>query len=339
MSYQKLIHINELDFSNKEVVIVGAGWMADQYCQALQAMGIHTVIVISRKEESARQCCAKYGYQPYHGGYQDVLPKLANTDLVIISTPVHELRPAADRAATLGYKNILVEKPASLYSEDLLIWEDELQGKDVRVRIAYNRLTYPNYIKLKEIVQSEGGVTSCRYTFTELVHTINFHNNRPDVYERLGISNSLHVISMAHDLIGMPKELNAYQFGHLDWHPAGDRFVGAGITEFDIPFSYHGDWGSAGRWSIEVMTQENAYRLMPLEQIYRCKRGMFDWERMDFSTPYPDVKQGIAEEIAIMLNPAMENDIPLVTLNKAASFTRFAEKIFNYPDKPHQAIQ
>lgn len=263
--------------------------------------------------------------------------ELGEHDLVIVATPIHELIPASKCAIANGNKNILIEKPGSLYSAELLNWADELKCQDVRVRITYNRLTYPNFIKLKDLIQSEGGITSCRYTFTELIHTINFSNNRSGAYERWGRSNSLHVISMAHDLIGMPNESNAVQYGHMDWHSAGDRFVGAGVTEFDIPFSYHADWGSAGRWGIEVMTKENAYRLMPLEQIYQCKKGTFDWEKINFEVPYADAKQGVAEENAIMLYPEMGNDIPLVTLDKAASFTRLAEKIFNYPDKSHRA--
>ena len=155
----------------------------------------------------------------------------------------------------------------------------------------YNRLVYPNLWKLKELVQSEGVITSCRYTFTELVHTINFNNNRNDVYERWGISNSLHIISMAHDLIGLPKKIDPYQFGKLKWHPSGDRFVGAGVTQENIPFSYHADWSSAGRWGIEIMTPQNAYRLIPLEQLYRCKKGAFDWELVETTTVFPGVKQ------------------------------------------------
>lgn len=61
------------------------------------------------------------------------------------------------------------------------------------------------------------------------MHTINFNNNQTDVYERWGIANSLHVISMANDLIGLPKEMQSYRFGKLDWHPSGDRFVGSGV--------------------------------------------------------------------------------------------------------------
>ncbi|MFC1869493.1 hypothetical protein ACFL0H_15365 [Thermodesulfobacteriota bacterium] len=82
-----------------------------------------------------------------------------------------------------------------------------------------------------------------------------------------GIANSLHIISMAHDLIGLPKKMQSYQFGKLDWHPSSDRFVGAGVSKENIPFSYHVDWSLAGRWGIEIMTPQNAYRLIPLEQL------------------------------------------------------------------------
>lgn len=333
MSYKETLNINNLDFHNKRILIIGASWMADQYCKAFSIMGIEDVSVVSKSVTSSINLCQKHGYRPYHDGYELNCQKLGEHDLVVIATPIHELIPAAKCAVASGNKNILIEKPGSLYSAELLNWADELKGKDVRVRVAYNRLTYPNFIKLKDLIQSEGGITSCRYTFTELLHTINFDKNRPDAYERWGISNSLHVISMAHDLIGMPKELNALQSGYLEWHPSGDRFVGSGITESNIPFSYHADWNSAGRWGIEVMTKENAYRLMPLEQIFRCKRGTFEWEKVNFEVPYAEVKQGIAEEVAIMFYPQLEESISLMTLNKAASFTRLAELIFNYTDK------
>lgn len=330
MPYKKLLSIKDKDFSNKKVLIIGAGWMAEQYCIALTQMGIRNVCVVSRSEKSAKTCCEKFEFQPFHGGYEKCLPELDTFDLVIVATPVHELKPGAMRAIECGNKNILVEKPASLYSSELFEWAKQSNDRNVRIRIAYNRLVYPNLWKLKELVQSEGGITSCRYTFTELVHTINFDNNRTDVYERWGIANSLHVISMAHDLIGQPKEIQTYQYGKLDWHPSGDRFVGAGVTQKDIPFSYHADWSSAGRWGIKIMTPENAYRLIPLEQLYRCKKGTFNWELVETTSAFQDLKQGIAEEVAIMLAPELEVTIPLVSTEKAAEYTKLAEEILRY---------
>lgn len=151
--------------------------------------------------------------------------------------------------------------------------------------------------------------------------------------ERWGIANSLHVISMAHDLIGLPKEMQTYRFGKLDWHPSGDRFVGAGITHENIPFSYHADWSSAGRWGIEIMTAQNAYRLIPLEKLYRCKKGTFNWEPVEITAAFSDVKQGVAEEVAIMLETELEKTIPLADIKKAAEFTELAEEIFEYDEK------
>lgn len=333
MPYKTLLSIKGKDFSDKKVLIIGAGWMAEQYCIALTQMGIRNVCIVSRSEKSVRTCCAKFGFQPHYGGYEKCLPDTGTFDLVIVATPVHELKPAAMRAVECGNKNILVEKPASLYSGELFEWAKQSNEQNVRIRIAYNRLVYPNLWKLKELVQSEGGITSCRYTFTELVHTINFDKDKSDVYERWGIANSLHVISMAHDLIGLPKEIRPYQFGKLDWHPSGDRFVGAGVTEKNIPFSYHADWSSAGRWGIEIMTHQNAYRLIPLEQLYRCKKGTFNWELIKTNVAFPQVKQGVLEEIAIILHSELETRIPLVTLSKAAVYTKLAENIFGYFQK------
>ena len=330
MPYKTLLSIKDKDFSDKTVLIIGAGWMAEQYCIALTQMGVRNVCVVSRSEKSAKTCCEKFGFQPYHGGYEKCLPELGTFDLVIVATPVHELKPAAMRAVECGNKNILVEKPASLYSSELFEWAKQTDVQNARIRIAYNRLLYPNLWKLKELVQFEGGITSCRYTFTELVHTINFNNNRTDVYERWGIANSLHVISMAHYLIGLPEEIQSYQYGKLDWHPSGDRFVGAGVTNENIPFSYHADWSSAGRWGIEIMTLQNAYRLIPLEQLYKCKRGTFNWDIIETTSAFPEVKQGIAEEVAIMLDLELGKTIPLITIEKAAEYTKLVEEILGY---------
>jgi len=329
MSYKTSSLIDNLNFENKKIVIIGAGWMAEQYCNALFTMKIKNVTVISRKEESSRRCCKKYGYKPLYGGYKDNLPKLGVFDLVIVATPIHELKTAATFAINCGNKNILVEKPGALYSSILNNWVKETENTDVRIRIAFNRHTYPTLWKLKEITKEEK-ITSCFYTFTEWVHTINFTNNQPDVYKRWGIANSLHLISMAHNLIGMPKEISSYRSGSLTWHPSGAQFVGAGVTETDIPFSYQADWESAGRWGIEIMTNHSAYRLIPLEKLYRCSKGSVNWEEIGCISTYPNVKEGVAEEITIMLNKELEKEIPLVTLKQATLLTKLAEKIFGY---------
>lgn len=334
MSYEKLTAIGSLNFRDKSVLIIGAGWMADQFCQALTTMRIGDVTVLSRREESARSCAEKYGYKALHGGYEKALPQADRFDLIIVATPIHELMPAAREAVVAGGRNLLVEKPASLYSGVLHRWAQETKESGARIRVAFNRLTYPSLWKLKALADEDGGITSCDYMFTEWIHTINFTNNKPDVYTRWGIANSLHVIGMAHALIGLPKEMHCMRAGDLDWHRSGSRFSGCGVTEAGIVFSYHADWTSAGRWGVEVMTPRHAYRLIPLEALLRCPRGSVNWAPVELAPAYPAMKTGVAEEIAVMLDGEMENLIPLVTLKQASGFTGLAEKIFGYLPEP-----
>jgi len=47
-------------------------------------------------------------------------------------------------------------------------------------------------------------------------------------------------------------------------------------------------------------------------------------------TVYTDVKPGIAEEVAVMLDDTMEKKIGLISLEKATELNKLAEKIFGY---------
>lgn len=274
MSYEALTaKLQGLDIRSKKILILGGGFIAKEYCKALTLMRVKNVTGICRSEKTAKACSDTTGFTYLPGGYENNESSISqHYDLAIIALPIKELKGASQYLVNHGHTNILVEKPAALYSKKLEDWSGQIDPSKIRLRVAYNRLVYPSLWKLKELLETEGGITSCRYTFTEWIHTINFEKDEKDCYARWGISNSLHVISMAHYLIGMAKELTAFCEGKLSWHPSGSRFVGAGITDSEIPFSYHADWDSAGRWGIEVMTAKSAYRLIPLEELYCCKK-------------------------------------------------------------------
>lgn len=323
--------ISSLSFPGARVILAGSGAMAREYCTAFARFGIKDVTVIGREGPKAEKLAAGFGFKGMGGGFETALERVGGADLVVVVLPVAQIKNAAGKAVSLGHKNILIEKPGSLYSSVLRRWDASLKGSGVRLRVAYNRCLYPNLALLGKLAAQEGGIQSCRYTFTEWIHQINFNNEAPDVYRRWGIANSLHVISMAHLLIGMPKDYRCFRAGGLAWHPSGSRFSGAGMTEKGVLFSYHSDWESAGRWSIEVMTSANAYHLMPLEKLYRVPRGKVAAEEIPFEAPFADVKLGVAEEVAVMLNPSLEDRLKLPTLLDSARWNEFAEEVFGYP--------
>jgi len=327
-SYSWLKKINLQKFDDKSFLIIGAGWMGKQYAKALHEMNVNDVTIISKNDEKATLLGKEFGYTAIGGGYEKNLEEMKKMDLVIITTPVHLLIPVTEYAVKNGQNNILIEKPGSLYPQKLL--ELSKKSSEPKIRIAYNRLVYPNFHLLKYLVKKEGGILSCFFSFTEWIHTINFQNNISEVYNRWGIANSLHVISMVEDLIGNPKEFSSNQLGKLDWHPSGSIFVGSGITDKEIPFSYHSNWESSGRWGIEIMTKENAYRLIPLEELHVCQKGTTEWKKVSFEKAFSEVKEGVAEEIAVMLSKNLPKELELPNLEKAAELNRLAEKIFGY---------
>ena len=98
------------------------------------------------------------------------------------------------------------------------------------------------------------------------------------VLSKWGISNSIHVIYTIFDLIGYPKVLETFTGGgkKIKWHSSGSIFLGSGISERNIPFSYHSDWTSAGRWGIKINTDEGTFILEPMEELAFQKKNSLE---------------------------------------------------------------
>ncbi len=327
---EDLSKINLLDFHKKSILIIGAGYMAKEYAIALTKLKIEDVTILGKSEENLQKFKQFSNFKIIAGGYEKKLSKIKKKDLVIIATPIQELVNATKKIIENGHNTILIEKPGSVFKNDLL----ELQKivKNKKIRVAYNRFFYPSFHKLKLLAEKDGGIISCKFDFTEWLHTIEIEKFDNEVCKRWGISNSLHVISMAFELIGMPKEIATYQAGILEWHTTGSIFVGSGISQRGIPFSYHANWGGGGRWGVEIVTKENIYRLSPLEKLFISKKGTTEWKEILLEKTFPEVKEGIAEEIATMLNDKLSKKIGMITLNDAIEFNEIAEKIFGYND-------
>lgn len=194
-SYDKLARIDLLDLHDKSVLIIGSGYIAYQYAISLSKLQVKHVTILGNTKESLKKFKQFPNFKIISGGYENNLYKIKTKDLVIIATPIPMLVKATKLAIQNGQNKILVEKPGSVFLDDLSSLKSSI--KKQKVRIGYNRLFYPSFHKLKLLTENEGGITSCKFDFTEWVNTIEFGKYDDIVYERWGISNSLHVISMA----------------------------------------------------------------------------------------------------------------------------------------------
>lgn len=322
--------IARADRSRSAATVVGFGRMGRQYVAALQALGVGRLRVCSRSPQPLEALQGAKGVESLAGGFERLSCTPQPEELGIVATPTPSATAAAARLATLGFRRLLIEKPVALSVGEVERLADTLAQAGVEAFCAYNRVAYPSCQEVRARVAQEGGITSCTYTFTEMIQPDWPQRFAAEELARWGIANSLHVMSLAHGLIGWPTQWAGHRAGHLAWHEAGTVFVGSGVSERGIPFSYHADWGSTGRWSVEVHTAVSSYRFCPLEGVARRQSATADWKPVPVETFAPAVKVGFVEQVAAMLDPAVRQIVPLVSLREAAALMRFGSDVFGY---------
>src|SRR3990167_8266156 len=322
--------IRSTDFSRCAATIVGCGDMGRHYLKALHTLGVKKIRACSRSAESLKGLKHLSGVETVTGGYEGLECRVDDEEVAIVATPMRTLVAAAKRLVALGFRRLLIEKPVSLWSTGIERLAAGLKEKGVEAFCAYNRVAYPSFHETRARGAGEGGITSCTYSFTEIVKPDWPQRFGPEELARWGVANSLHVMGMAHGLIGMPREWSGYRRGSLPWHPAGALFAGAGISDLGVPFAYHADWGSKGCWSVEVHTSVSSYRLCPIEKLLRRTSHLSEWEEVPVTAFARDVKPGIIEEVAAIFSGDVRRWVPLFSLGEAAALARYAEEVFGY---------
>lgn len=325
--YDWLFSIDLEIFQKKSILIIGSGFIAREYCKIFQYLNCQNVIILGNSEESTKKLADEYNFKYVFGGFKKKLNQIEKKDLVIICTPIHLLLEATKLCLSSGQNNILIEKPGTLYPEELLKINEHVSNQTVK--IGFNRILYPSQLYLKKLIEDEE-ITSCHFRFTEWIDRINFKKYQKDAYIRWGISNSLHVIGMAFNIIEKPEKISSYQQGGFDWHPSGSVFTGSGVSKKNIPFSYHADWESLGSWGIEIFTKENSYRLQPLEELFIFDTDPRNWKKIETKTIFPNLKPGLGEQVVMMLSNESSIQDYLISLPSASELIKNAEQIFAY---------
>ena len=242
--------------------------MAIEYSKVLLTMN-HKFIVVGRDSKSASLFEQKTGIVPELGGLALYLKdkKLDRTTSAIIATGTETLMSLIRQLLNSGVKKILVEKPAAISIAELLENEQYIRTFENSIFIAYNRRFYASVIEAEKLIAEDGGLESMHFEFTEWAHKIAPLRKAEGVKKNWFFANSTHVVDLAFFIAGNPKILKSFsKSGKLDWHNK-TNFVGAGETEKGVLFSYLSNWESAGRWGIELLTQNRRIYLKPMENL------------------------------------------------------------------------
>lgn len=270
---------------NKRCWLIGSGYMAVEYSKVLETFKVD-YIVFGRGEKSALDFEKKRGKKVIICGLDNI--KFSSYELpeyAIVAVNIEELYSTTKKLIELGIRNILIEKPGALLEEHFRELEILSQKKQIVLKIAYNRRFYQSVIKLRELIEVDDGIKSVHFEFTEWSHKIKDLEISKVVLESWLLANSSHVIDLFFNLCGIPKELNSIVSGSLNWFKQGSIFVGSGITEKNIPFSYNSNWEAPGRWSLEISTRKHRFKLAPMERLSVMKIGELNFKEviMDYT--------------------------------------------------------
>lgn len=282
----------------KKVLLIGAGYMGIEYAKALNTLK-KDFTVIGRGKKSAKEFEKEIGVKVIIGGLDKYLSEISKTpSAAIVAISEEQLGHATVLLLKSGVKNILVEKPGGLDFEDIKKVAKIAKIEKANVYVGYNRRFYASVSKAREIIKNDGGVLSFHFDFTEAVHKIVPLVRPPGVKENWFLQNSTHVIDMAFFLAGWPKKMTCQVLGSLSWHPAGAIFAGCGISETGALFSYHANWKSPGRWSLEVMTKKHKLFFKPLEKLQIQELGSFEIKDFLLNDKLDlDFKSGVYKEL------------------------------------------
>ena len=251
--------------------------MAKAYVNVLEAQRL-PFNVIGRGHNSAESFRQATGRDVYEGGLEAALRDKPSPHQAIVAVGVEQLATTAKQLVESGCRRLLIEKPGSLSLSELNDLHKIVVSKGAQVWIAYNRRFYSSVQKLRNLVESDGGITSAVFEFTEWSHRLRNLQKAPGIKEKWLLVNSSHVIDLVFHLIGLPdkNQWQTWHSGSLDWHPTAARFHGAGVSESGIPFSYHADWEAPGRWGIELLTSRNRFLLRPMESLQLIPLGSLE---------------------------------------------------------------
>lgn len=285
-----------------EVMLIGAGDMAIEYSKVLDEMGVEYIIV-GRGEKTAARCEEMTGHPVVRGGVEKYLKENPGfSGKAIVTVYPLSLKEVAIQLMDAGIKDILLEKPGGIDLEEITELSAKAKEKESSVYIAYNRRFYASVDKALELIKQDGGVKSFNFEFTEWAHRIEVLPKPEAELENWFMANSTHVVDLAFFLGGEPREISSYVCGSISWYSKASAFAGSGITTGGAVFSYKANWKSAGRWSVEVLTDEHKLLFEPMEQLRIQNRGEIKVEQVEIDDAIDKkYKAGLYKEVEAFL--------------------------------------
>lgn len=271
---------------SESIWLIGAGSMAVDYSKVLEGLS-RKYSVIGRGIDSSESFTKITGHPVLLGGVSKAIEVgLKAPEYAIIAVDINQLATTCISLIDFGVKNILIEKPAGLNSNQIRDLSEKVRQSKSNVYVAYNRRMYASTLKALEIINEDGGVKSFNFEFTEWGHVIEKLDRSSDIMQEWFLANSSHVVDLAFYLGGFPKSMTCYTSGTTKWYKKASIFTGAGVASNCALFSYQANWNAPGRWSVEIVTQKHRLIFRPLEKLQIQRIGSVQIDLVEIEDDY-----------------------------------------------------
>ncbi len=323
---------DEAPLAASRCLVIGAGEMGQAHLKVLQQLIPGRCAAFAKSERNRRRIEEMRGIF-FTGLIEDAIAAFSPTH-VVVASPVHTLASVTTEVLALGVRSLLVVKPAVLDVEEGQHIEQMARERQANVWVAYNRRFYSSILTAKRLVREcSEEISSVCVEFTEWSHVVEaLENQAPITKARWVLANSMHVVDAAFHDVGLPDPSRSFMIRSqsLPWHPAGAIFVGAGLTQRDVPFSYCANWNAPGRWGFEWLTASTRYIFRPIEKLQIMRRGSVAIEEVQIDDRLDRLyKPGVyrQDEQFLLGDPQKL----LVPINEALKLVELAKNISGYP--------
>lgn len=311
-----------------KILLVGTGNIAHDYVKVFQGLKVDFKVV-GRSKEGCAKFSSETGISASPGGVEENLSILSQCTHAILAIDASQLSPVAQYLMRHNIGEILIEKPGCISRMELEKTFETKKETNSNVYIAYNRRFYASTQQAKKIIDSDDGVQSFHFEFTEWPHTVQKSGLPQKTIRNWLLCNSTHIIDLAFYLGGYPKQICCFSDGESNWTDEHIRFSGAGISENNALFDYCANWDAPGRWNIEIMTNIHRIIFRPIEKLQIQQLGSVKIE-MDNSIDYTTdtiYKPGLYNEVSTFLGFQKENQNVLKTVKEQLEMFTLFEKI------------
>jgi len=307
---------------------VGTGQMAAEYAHVFSALGVR-FDAVGRSAAGAEAFRDRTGVLAHSGGLESYLKGRRAPLAAVVAVDVPNLASVTLALLDAGARSVLVEKPGGLTFEGIQSLCTAASRTRSKIFVGYNRRFYTSTSVARRLIESDGGLVSMDFEFTEWTDSLAEAPISEIEKQRWVIANSSHVIDLAFHLAGAPQDWQSWRTGNFPWHLAGARFVGAGLTVMGVPFAYSAAWDAPGRWGLTLRTTQRRMRLQPMEQLLESFDGIQDQPRVLDDGLDREHKPGLYRQVEAFL---MGDDSYLCQIDEHLGMMQVYAKIAGYED-------